>query len=461
MNHKQPITTKLNPENKIFNENINKLKFIFERIEQPKTEFNDLFIVFKVKSNEVFYEEFQKRLKDIINEDSIKELWNKLIDSLEEKNIEKAKEFLLMAQKKGLEPLYKSGEKIFWSGDVGKRAAMEEGRKGTKNVLEISEIGSLLDGLKLWEHVPWNISSIIWTLVSRLFAIGAEGKVHVYCPDGLTVGNVFWNDELPVLRRLQLEGYVLRIVMHIWDSEEKTYLPEMDIQSDKLRFAYDKRKKDKKGNWYKFEKPFKVKTLRDALIKNNDPNRRASLILYYFRLETGVFAKMGSQPNDSGFQIEFSEYGKNQNKYLDLIYINSKQEVFQHLPSIEKFLMANYKSLSEMPNKILYIDSAFVGDNKIIALKYQEGRWIYNSKIKDDILQVDPAIAKYATDELKKHKFQFELFLTLHTFKNETEKLHHIVSRLCDQELSSQIQPKDRVKFIRLIGRCNNTVASF
>jgi hypothetical protein len=138
----------------------------------------------------------------------------------------------------------------------------------------------------------------------------------------------FWNDELPVLRRLQLEGYVSQIVMHIWDSEEKTYLPEMDIQSDKLLFAYDKRKKDEKGDWYKFEKPFKVKTLRDALIKNNDPNRRASLILYYFRLETGVFCKMGDQPNDSRFQIEFSEYGKSLNKYLELLYIKISKRYF-------------------------------------------------------------------------------------------------------------------------------------
>lgn len=56
---------------------------------------------------------------------------------------------------------------------------------------------------------------LFWGAVSALYAKGLTGDIHVWMPKGLTVGSIFWNDELPVLMKRKRDGEAFNLIFHI------------------------------------------------------------------------------------------------------------------------------------------------------------------------------------------------------------------------------------------------------
>jgi hypothetical protein len=69
---------------------------------------------------------------------------------------------------------------------------------------------------------------IFWGAISALYAEGLKGEVHTWLPKGLTLGSIFWNDELPMLWKLKREGNITDLWFHVQD--------EKGDWSDKLSF---------------------------------------------------------------------------------------------------------------------------------------------------------------------------------------------------------------------------------
>ncbi len=65
------------------------------------------------------------------------------------------------------------------------------------------------------EYAVRNAASLqFWGAISAQYAKGLTGDVHVWMPKGLTVGSIFWNDELPVLMERKRAGENFNLIFH-------------------------------------------------------------------------------------------------------------------------------------------------------------------------------------------------------------------------------------------------------
>lgn len=336
----------------------------------------------------VYYKEFRERLvsllKKEIPEEKIIRLWDLLVGCFRTKDIKLAKQFISFAAELGLDPLQAEGPRIFWSGKVSKEHAFSISKRPPEaTALEKTDIGQLLDKLTLFETLPWELSTLLWALVSRYFGMGATGDIHVYLDGGFALGNVFWNDELPMLRLMQRYGAVRNIIMHIWHTSDLRWQPEFNIQSDKLLLVFDKAIRVAAPTVdnpdatvsFRFQKPIKIAVLRHAFEKFlQSPEREHPLVLYAFRKETCIFARPFRQAD--GLKIIFFEYGNQATKTLRLY----ARAPFEKLFAIEKFLMANYQHFAQLPQTLIYGDDAIFDDKqKILVLKDADGAWCYEA----------------------------------------------------------------------------------
>ena len=76
------------------------------------------------------------------------------------------------------------------------------------------------DALKTPVPAYPELSQVYWNAVSAVYAdqIKQGGRAHVFFQDSLTVGNYFWNAELPVVRQKQAE-----LILHRYDTKAKTW----------------------------------------------------------------------------------------------------------------------------------------------------------------------------------------------------------------------------------------------
>ncbi len=206
------------------------------------------------------------------------ELWDRLIDSFKQKEVKAAHEFLNYAAKIGLAPLQEESERLFWSGKKSREHVYAISKfPPEQTALEKTDIGRLLDKLSVFEAVDWDLSTLVWALVSKLFGIGATGDVHAYLDGGFALHNVFWNDELPGLRLMQRYGAVQNIWIHIWDSKKEEWQPRLSIDSDELRLVFDKAKripaptpdKPEATRSFVLDPPVKVATLRRQIFERH------------------------------------------------------------------------------------------------------------------------------------------------------------------------------------------------
>ena len=76
---------------------------------------------------------------------------------------------------------------------------------------------------------------LFWGGVSKLYAEGLQGDVHVWLPKGLTMGSIFWNDELPMLRKLQKEERITSLWFHVRDEKSGDWSGDLEPRPVKDR----------------------------------------------------------------------------------------------------------------------------------------------------------------------------------------------------------------------------------
>lgn len=317
------------------------------------------------KQNEAaYYQEFKERilrLRGNVDESRIVHLWQLMVECFQKKDATLAEKFLQVAEEEiGLKPLRAEGARIFWSGKASREHAYAISSPAGPTALEKTDIGQLLDKLSFFKVVPWDLSTILWALVSRSFGMGATGDMHVYLDGGFAKGNVFWNDELPMLRLMQRYGTVQNIIMHIWHTRDKRWLPEFDIDSGDLRLVFDKAKRipaptpenPQATRSFRYDKPIRVSALRGAFERFlQSPKRRHPLVLYEFRKKTGVYAK--SQKESYGLRITLYEYGGDATKTIKVL-ADPPEEAFGKLPEIEAHLIQKYQGFAELPGELTF-----------------------------------------------------------------------------------------------------------
>ncbi len=74
--------------------------------------------------------------------------------------------------------------------------------------------------------------------VSKLYAEGLQGDVHVWLPKGLTMGSIFWNDELPMLRKLQKEERITSLWFHVRDEKSGDWSGNLTFDQLKIVDVY-------------------------------------------------------------------------------------------------------------------------------------------------------------------------------------------------------------------------------
>jgi hypothetical protein len=114
-----------------------------------------------------------------------------------------------------------------WGGDGAQdQAKLALGGAVGASVLSTSPLGNMAGKMKLSMQGPKsgetgpdyairNAASLqFWGAVSAQYAKALTGDVHVWMPKGLTVGSIFWNDELPVLMTRKRNGEDFKLIFH-------------------------------------------------------------------------------------------------------------------------------------------------------------------------------------------------------------------------------------------------------
>lgn len=422
---------------------IEQINLFFEKTHSPKGPIDIHTVNFQMLNDNlvIWRKEFVERvqaLKSSIRESEAESLWDLMVECFVEKKIEKAYAFLQRAKDLGLKPLEAESPRLFWSGAESRKKAYAISQPPPDaTALEKTDIGQLLDKLSLFKAVPWELSTLLWALVSRYFGMGASGDIHVYIDDGFALGNVFWNDELPVLRLMQRYGAVRSIFIHIWHPEDHRWMPEFSIDSDQLLLVFDKSRRipaptlenPERTRSFRFEKPYNLANFHRLFVQAlQRADRLHPLVLYNFRRETGVYARLIRTAN--GVVISLFEYGSEECKLVKVFASNS-QHAIGRMMSIEAFLMANYTAYVQIPSELICFPEAFVDGSgkrqKILAVKFgtvaswryrhaliarfpeSEGRGLFTT-----VREYLPAIAwKYATGDmnlLKSRRLLEELF---------------------------------------------------
>ncbi|AOX00099.1 hypothetical protein BJP34_12165 [Moorena producens PAL-8-15-08-1] len=116
-------------------------------------------------------------------------------------------------------PVAAQGSTLLWSSyAIGRFAAEDKEILRSAGVtdenaetLNKTEIGELWDKLKITTEMDeqigyiWDNQYHVWASVSKEFASNAKGEVHVFLPKNIAASTVFWNVELPELRKNMAE----------------------------------------------------------------------------------------------------------------------------------------------------------------------------------------------------------------------------------------------------------------
>ena len=141
------------------------------------------------------------------------------------------------------------GQTFLWSdARIGMFAAAERdireaaGVLGAGQSLEQTNIGKLWNKLEVIQKpdealgLNWDRSSQVWNSISKEFAANATGDVHVFLPKDIGALSIFWNVELPELRKRMSpftdSPAVTNITIHHPTDQALTQLREIDSNND-------------------------------------------------------------------------------------------------------------------------------------------------------------------------------------------------------------------------------------
>ena len=91
--------------------------------------------------------------------------------------------------------------RVFWSGDeTVAKAAMEYASANGTTTLNMTRAGKNLTNLT--KDLPWNEAKTMWQRLSKVYAKGAKGTVHLFrTPEGPATGSIWKNIEFPILNQ--------------------------------------------------------------------------------------------------------------------------------------------------------------------------------------------------------------------------------------------------------------------
>ncbi|NEP89361.1 MAG: hypothetical protein F6K18_22395 [Okeania sp. SIO2C2] len=162
--------------------------------------------------------------------------------------------------------------------DIIKSAGVTDENAQTLNQ---TQLGKLLDNLKITGLLDeedtaigyiWDNQYNVWASMSKEFASKAEGEVHVFVPKNIAAYTVFWNVELPELRKrmqpLENDPKVDKITIHHPTDEALKEIKEIDnkklLSEEKLKAATNddekERLKEEIKQWDKEKKKVMLKT---------------------------------------------------------------------------------------------------------------------------------------------------------------------------------------------------------
>lgn len=169
------------------------------------------------------------------------------------------------------------GQTFLWSdARIGMFAAAERdireaaGVLGDGESLEQTRIGKLWNKLEVIQKpdeamgLNWDRSSQVWNSISKEFAVNATGDVHVFLPKDIGALSIFWNVELPELRK-RMSPYtnsptVTSITIHHPTDQVLTQLREINSNDD----LSQEQKKERKKNLMTVSRNWESKDIMDA-----------------------------------------------------------------------------------------------------------------------------------------------------------------------------------------------------
>jgi hypothetical protein len=227
-------------------------------------------------------------------------------------------------------------------------------------------------------------------LLSSLYATLAQGDVICFMPRGISINNIFWRHELPVLRRLQQRGIVDNIYVYGLNNDGDFQAP--------AEVAAGGKSKVQRARWYSkcvaLTSPGVKMSHRladgswttlgataDVFVKwlmSNVVNKRSYLTLYRYRLATNIWSKL-IEVDANLFTIEMWRPAKPDKRKHFVIAGYTMDNAVKRYSAIEKFLFANYDNWDALPKEpkyLLYINDAFVQMSKssgeIVAMKLKQ-----------------------------------------------------------------------------------------
>jgi hypothetical protein len=146
---------------------------------------------------------------------------------------------------KSLGDVAAQGCTFLWSNqNIGMFAAAEQGIREAVGVfssgqsLGETDLGELWGKLEVLRNpddamgLTWDKTSQAWNAISKEFAANAEGEVHVFLPKDIGALTIFWNVELPELRKrmkpFMNPSKVTNITLHSPNDETLIKLLEID-----------------------------------------------------------------------------------------------------------------------------------------------------------------------------------------------------------------------------------------
>jgi hypothetical protein len=256
-----------------------------------------------------------------------------------------------------------------------------------------------MDGMALSKD--WAASLAIWSMMSAKFAEGAVGDIHVFVTEGFAANKVFWNDELPEMRKRQAAGLINKIYIHITTKkvsehpdihgaanwEEAFEIDELVKGKPRLKVLLDGKVKCPDGSpsveckgttedgkelkWYhpnKATHEYDIKRLQRFMEKLRTPRPHATSLGYLY--EYKVLPKLCEREGClaayermlGGVKITVFDYNKFLDRCVFMVGTNPR-ESDPLAEALDSFLAAKNFTFDSMPQQIYVVHGAVIYAN--------------------------------------------------------------------------------------------------
>lgn len=203
-----------------------------------------------------------------------------------------------------------------------------------------------------------DLRAFFWSTISTIYAeeIQENDEVHLFIQDSLTIGNFFWNNEMPIIRKKNAN-----ILVHQYDITTHEWKEPVNLDKSKSELLYVRRREvhpfdksrvsEKKSDNIKYtvengtkiwNQKFKDNEEKNALISWSSPK-----VLSLVKLRN-MIKKMKKYINSQSKSISF--FSPKSNKELSDITTNKNDKIIKKLKMSVNFIREHI-TLSEAPNR--------------------------------------------------------------------------------------------------------------